>query len=180
MDQGSIEQPCAENSHRRISVADSRIARTVAGIGGQRLQSAMGRHNRAVADIIAKWSALAVAGQRNHDQVGFYGAQAMVSNAKPIDDPRRKILRGDIAMARQFMHQRDALRLLQIDLDAQLVVILLVETAAAVESRLAVGLRNEQAADAGMARAFDPNHFRPKAGELRGAERSRPHPAEIE
>ena len=73
----------------------------------------------------------------------------------------------------------DGLGALQVERDALLPLVVLVEVAAAVRPRLELGERGQQARDAEAGRALDADHLGAQVRELERAERAGPHPGEV-
>ena len=140
----------------------------------------MGGDHQSVTDEAGVRPRLAVARYGQHDQVGFDGAQRLVSDAEPIDHSGRKVLHRDVAMARQFARDRGRLRLGKIELKTALGLVPLVEAAGAVDARLTLRVRRNDTVDARALAGFDANHLGAQMRQLQSTKRSRPHPAKIQ
>src|SRR5215831_17276485 len=120
-----------------------------------------------------------VARHRNHDDVRFHLLQYRIAEAEPIHDARRKVLANDIALRHQLFGDGHSLWLLEVECQAELALIVLVEIAAAIDPCLALGPRRQHARDTGPTRRFDADHLSAEMRELQSAERPGPHPSEV-
>ena len=107
-------------------------------------------------------------------------AQDLVAQTHPVDHAGREILDRDVAMAHQLAGDRDGFRARQVKLDAELVVIPLVERSGAIGSLDTAGERRQTARGAQPLRAFDANHLGAQVGQLQRAVWTGPYPTEVQ
>ena len=74
----------------------------------------------------------AVAGEGDHDDVGFDAPQRLVAEPHPLHHPGGEVLADDVALCDQIHRHRYGLGLLEVERHAQLALIVLVEVAAAI------------------------------------------------
>ena len=110
--------------------------------------------------------------------VGAQLAQHLVAETHALHDAGGEVLDDDVARAQQPRATASASRMLQVERRGSLSLVVLVEVAAAVRTRLEVGERRQQARDAGASR-LDADHLGAEMRELQRAERARPHPGEV-
>ena len=121
----------------------------------------------------------AVAGERDHDQPRIERPKHLPAEPEPIHDAGGEVLRRDVRARDEAAREIDSLGCLQIEDDAALPLVELIEIAAAVRSRDAVWPRRQEPRHAWSLQRLDADHFGAEMGELQRRVRSGPDPGEI-
>src|SRR5262249_40174520 len=85
----------------------------------------------------------------------------------------------DVARADQVASDLDRAMVFQVERQALLSLIVLVEVAGAIDAGLTIRPRWKEPRDADPAQRLDADHLGPEVCELQGTERARPHPGEV-
>ena len=149
MEQGGEDGDGAVEAARRVAVRDADVHRRPAAVAGHRGEAGERHLRRPVRHLVAVGPRRAVARQRDHDDVGAERAQHVVAEPHALHDPGREVLDHDVARGAQPPGHGHRLGALEIERDALLALIVLVEVAAPVragsrrvtQSRVAVSMR---------------------------------------
>src|SRR5438093_737274 len=128
---------------RRIPVRDADVHGWKAAVAGDRGHAGERHLCRAVRDLVAVRSGGAVPRERDHDEIGSALAERLVPEPGPIHDSGREVLGDHVARRAEPARHLDRLGPLQIERDALLALVVLVEVAATVGARLHVGVRGK-------------------------------------
>src|SRR5262249_22695978 len=90
-----------------------------------------------------------------------------------------EVLDDDVARGAEAARDLDGLGLLEVERDAALPLVVLVEVAALVRAHLELGERRQHARDADAGRRLDADHLGAEVRQLERAERAGPHPGEV-
>src|SRR5713101_7521109 len=125
----------------------------------------------------ADFTRIAVRVAGSEEQAGERRRRRTVAEA--VHHARSEILRYNISMLDEFAGKLDRFRLGEIERDTALALVILIEVACAIDSRLLVRKWPDQSRRANPLGGFDADHLSSKMGKLQRAVRSRPYPCEI-
>src|SRR5262249_13461539 len=107
-------------------------------------------------------------------------AQTLVGQPHTGNHARREILYHQIAMRDETQRYLDRSGIAQVERDAALALIPLIEAAGAIDAGFAVSKRRNKTIDLGFFYTFNPNPLSPEMRQLQSAKGPLPHPGKIQ
>ncbi len=112
--EGGQHRPRPYDATVGVGEGDARAQGLAAAIAGEGGDPGGGLQSRAVGRVVAPGAALAVAGERDHDQVRLGLAQRLVVQAVLGHDAGGEALNDDIGMGDEALEQFHGLRLVEV------------------------------------------------------------------
>jgi len=164
----------------RVRITEAAMHRRPFLVPGQRRQSGERNLGRAVRDIIAIGSGVAVAGERHHDDIRLDPLERVIAKAHPLHHAVREIIDDNVAVTDQPAGDFMRRSISEVQRDRPLALIVLVEVAGTVEAaRLALRPWRQHTRDTGPVGGFDPDYIRTEMCQLQGTIGTGPYPGEI-